>query len=70
MNLIRKKYDLACARACLSTKEVAKKAGIPRATIDTCLNRGSASVATIGKIARALGVDVLDILEDEKSMEG
>lgn len=66
MNIVRKKYDLACARACLSTKDVAMKAGIPRATVDTCLKRGSASVSTIGKIAKAIGVDVTEIIDTQE----
>lgn len=63
VKLNRKKYDLACARACMTVADVLKKSGVPRGTLNTALSR-STSPATVGKIARALGVDVLDILDD------
>lgn len=65
MKVDRCKFDLACARACMSRTETSQKAGIPFNTLKTCLNRGG-SVVNVGKIARALGVDVLDILADEE----
>lgn len=68
MKLNRKKYDLACARACMTAADVLKKSGVPRGTLNTALSR-STSPATLGKIARALGVDVLDILDDAEGGE-
>lgn len=66
MRIDKHKYRLACARACMNSKEVAAAAKIPRATLTTCMQRCSGSPATIGKIARALGADVLDIIEQEE----
>lgn len=64
MKLDRKKFDLASARACMSINDIAEKTGIPRPTIsNVALERGTSPV-TLGKIARALGVDPLDIIKE------
>ncbi|MBU5489806.1 hypothetical protein [Butyricicoccus intestinisimiae] len=65
MKMNKEKYTLACARACLNTADVLERSGISRSTLHSALCRNSASPATVGKIARALGVDVLDILDDD-----
>ena len=59
------KCRLECARQCINQKELAERAGIPKTTLGNAFKRQGASPATIGKIARALGVDVLEILEKE-----
>lgn len=66
MRIDKWKFKIACARACMRTKDVSEKAGVPRATISTCIGRQGGSPATIGKIARALNVDVTDIIEKEE----
>lgn len=66
MRISKEKYQLACARACMNTKDVLEKSGVKRGTFCTCMGRQGGSPATIGKIARALGVDVLEILADEE----
>ena len=38
-------------------------AGIPKVTLSRIMNGGEARPETIGKIARALGVDVTEIIE-------
>lgn len=51
----------------LMTQEgLAKAAGVSRTTINGTLLKGSCSTATAGKIARALGVDPADIIEQEE----
>lgn len=62
------KLRLACARRCINSKDLVEIAGIPRSTLSNALKRQGASPATIGKIARALGVDVLEILADDESL--
>ena len=57
MKLDRQKYDLAKARACKGQKELMAE-GIPKGTL--CRAAGGYS----GKIAKALGVDVTEIIED------
>lgn len=66
MRIDKRKYQIACARACMNSKDVVETAKIPRATLNTCMGRKGGSPATVGKIARALGVDVTEIMEDEQ----
>ena len=63
MKIDRKKYMLARARACMGQKDL-EAAGIPKGTLCTAL-RGNVKPETAGKIARALGVDVTEIIETE-----
>lgn len=63
MKIDRKKYMLARARACMGQKDL-EAAGIPRGTLCTAL-RGNVKPETAGKIAKALGVDVTEIIETE-----
>lgn len=62
MKLDRKKYMLARARACMGQKEL-EQAGIPKGTLCRALSK-NVKPETIGKIARALGCDVTDIIEE------
>ncbi len=64
MKLNREKYELARARSCKGMKDLVA-AGIPKGTLCRLIGGGDARPETIGKIARALGVDVTEILEDE-----
>lgn len=65
MQISKEKYLLACARACMNTSDIMEITKISTHTINTCISR-SGSPATIGKIARALSVDVLEILAKEE----
>lgn len=64
MRLNREKYMLARARACMGQKEL-EAAGIPKGTLCRALS-GNVKPETAGKIAKALGVDVTEIIETEK----
>lgn len=64
MRLDKEKYTLARARACMGQKEL-EAAGIPRGTLCRALS-GEISPKTVGRIAKALGVDVTEIIETEK----
>ena len=66
MKVNKKALHLAMARACLNRKELAEKAGIPEPTLQGAISRRSVRPATLGKIARALGVDPLEIMEQEE----
>ena len=63
MRIDRRKYMLARARACMGPKDL-EAAGIPIGTLCTAL-RGNVKPETAGKIAKALGVDVNEIIETE-----
>lgn len=67
MKLDLNKVFLAQARACLSVNNLVDKTGLGRTTVSKILN-GKAKVTpkTIGLIAKALNVDVTDIITDEE----
>lgn len=50
----------------LTQADLAEKAGVSRATINTALLKGACSTLTIKKIAKALGVEPVVILESEE----
>ena len=64
MNIDRQKYELAKARACMGQKELVG-AGIPQGTLCRALQK-DIRPETAGRIAKALGVDVTDIIETEE----
>lgn len=63
MKLSKQKYELARARTCMSFSDVIK-AGISKGTLCRVINGEDVRPETIGKIAKALGVDVSEIIED------
>nr|WP_288597829.1 helix-turn-helix transcriptional regulator [uncultured Mediterraneibacter sp.]DAE64049.1 MAG TPA: LAMBDA REPRESSOR (TRIPLE MUTANT)/DNA COMPLEX-DNA COMPLEX, DOUBLE HELIX, TRANSCRIPTION-DNA.1A [Caudoviricetes sp.] len=62
MKLDRDKYLLARARACMGQKDL-EAAGITKGTLCRAIGGGDVRPETAGKIARALGVDVTEIIE-------
>lgn len=59
------KLRLAMARACMNPQDLAKAAEMPPQTVNGVLRGRSVRPATIGRIARALGVDVAEIMDEE-----
>lgn len=64
MKLDRNKFDIARARACMGQKDF-EKAGIPRGTLCRAMSGRSLKPETLGRIAKALRVDVLEIMETD-----
>lgn len=63
MKIDARKMEIAMARACKNQSELEAE-GIGR-TLLTRIRRGSNLTAkTVGKIAKSLGVDVTEIIED------
>lgn len=62
MKISREKLELAKARACMSSKDIIK-AGISKGTLSN-IYKSEVAPKTAGKIAKILGVDVTEILED------
>lgn len=62
MKIDRAKYELAKARACMGQKEIVN-AGVPKGTLCRALS-SEVRPETAGKIAKALGVDVTEIIEN------
>lgn len=64
MKISKKKLELAKARACMGQKEL-EAAGIPKGTLCRVIRGGELRPETAGRIAKALGVDVTEIIETE-----
>lgn len=60
----KRKLEIAMANACMNTKELQNAANLPRPTVNNVIVGKSVRPATIGKIAKALQCNVIDILED------
>lgn len=60
------KLGVAMAKLCVTQEELARMAGVNVMTISRAKNgQGNVQLSTIGKIAKALNVQVEDLLEDE-----
>ena len=64
MKANREKIRVAMARACMSNGEISEAAGMPKQTVKNVLYGRSVKPCTLGKVARALDVDVTEILEE------
>ncbi len=62
MKLDRQKYMIARARACMGQKDL-EAAGISKGTLCRAMSGKGLKPETAGKIAKALGVDVTEIIE-------
>lgn len=62
----KKKLEIAMARRCMNTGALQKATNMPRPTINNVLSGRSVSPATLGKVAKALKVDVVEILAGEE----
>lgn len=66
MKVNRQKLQLAMARACMNSADLPNAAGLPRATVQNAIVGKGIRPGTLGKIAKALGVDPEDIIEKEE----
>ncbi|MDQ0150671.1 helix-turn-helix domain-containing protein [Eubacterium multiforme] len=67
MKLDLNKLKLAQARSCLSVNELVNRTGLGRATISKTLNgKAKATPKTVGLIAKALSIDVTEIISGEE----
>ncbi|KAF5071995.1 hypothetical protein DSECCO2_206640 [anaerobic digester metagenome] len=64
MKVDKDKLHLAMARACMNANDIQKTACMPRPTLNNVIVGRSVTPATLGKVAKALNVDVTDLLED------
>lgn len=65
MKISKTKLDIALARACMNASDLSRK-GIGRSAIERAVASSGRGITPkmAGKIARVLGVDVTDLLED------
>lgn len=65
MKLDRKKIDLVMARKKMSVSGLAEAYGVSRTRLNVILNSRKVTPICAGRVADALGVDVVDVLADE-----
>ena len=63
MKINKTKLEIAMARAELNRNTLAERAKMPIPTICNVYTRGTCKPATAGRIAKALGVDVTEIID-------
>lgn len=63
MKINKKKIQIAMARNCMNTVDLQKTTGMPRPTVDNVVSGKNVRPGTVGRIAKALGVDVTEIIE-------
>lgn len=67
MKIDRMKLNLELAKSCMLLKDVCEKAGISQPTLRKIrAGERNPTPATIGKIAKALGVAVSDLIEGDE----
>lgn len=66
VNISKKEINLVCARKEMSLNELSERSGVTTQNIRALLKRGSCRPKTLGRIARALGVDPAELIEEEK----
>ena len=64
MKANRRNLKLAMARACLTPEQLAEKADMPRPTLNNVLVGRNVRPSTLGRVARALGVEVEAIWDE------
>ena len=64
MKADRNKLELALARACMTPESLTAAAEMPRPTMNNVITGRSVRPATLGRIARALGVEVSEIVKE------
>lgn len=67
MKANKNKLVLAMARACMNTEDLAESTKMPRPTVNNVITGRSVRPRTMGEIARALGVDVTEIIEETRA---
>lgn len=64
----RRKLETAMARACMNAEDLQKASEMPRPTINNVISGRSVRPGTIGRVAKALQVDVTEILKEEEEI--
>lgn len=65
MKASKEKLYIAMARACVDVNDIVEKSQMPAPTVHNVMTGRNVKPCTIGKVARVLGVDVTEILEEE-----
>lgn len=59
------KVQIKMAEKCMNPYDLCSAAGISYTSYRRIMKKGGCKIATLGKIAKALGVDVKEILEED-----
>lgn len=65
MKANRRKLELALARSCMNTADLVSVAAMPEPTVKKVLSGRSVRPATLGRIAKALEVDPVELIDVE-----
>lgn len=65
MKADKRKLEIVMAQTCMNPEDVQKKSELPRPTLNNVISGRNVRPGTIGKVAKALGVNVTEILLDE-----
>lgn len=63
MKVSKDKIDIARANRCMTIAELAEAYGVSRTRLNMILNQREVTVVCAGRLAKALGVDVTEIIE-------
>lgn len=64
MQISDKKVEVALANGCLTITQAAERAGVSRQRFNVLLNQKHVTPRAAGLIAKGLGVDVTEIIEE------
>ena len=67
MKVNRQKLELAMARACMNSADLPAAAGLPRPTVQNAIVGKGVRPATLGRFAKALGVDPAELIEEARA---
>lgn len=63
MKVSKDKIDIVRANRCMTITELAEAYGVSRTRLNMILNQREVTVVCAGRLAKALGVDVTEIIE-------
>ena len=64
MKISKRKFELICARKLLGITEVAREMNTSVQSLNKIINRGTCQPIYAGRIAKAIGLDVTEIIDD------
>jgi len=64
MKINRKKLEIAMATTCMTSRDLLLKSELSRGTFLNVVTGKNVKPATMGRIAKSLGVSVTEIIED------
>ena len=68
MKAITQKVTLAMARKCMNPQDLAKAAGLPPQTVNGVIRGRNVRPATLGRVARALGCDPAELVNQDSEL--